>query len=63
MLYAVRGKLEELHLHENAMEKEDFEILIPVLTKIPLLKILNLNINRITGTYLRQLLDAYISDA
>lgn len=47
MLLCVNNTLEELHLNENAMEHEDFEILIPALTSIANLKILNLNVNRI----------------
>ena len=62
MILSVKNTLEELWLHENAMENEDFDILIHALVNMPHLKILNLNVNRISGPYLRKFLDAYIKN-
>ncbi len=62
ILNSIRINLEELFIHENAMENEDFEILIPALVNMPKLKVLNLNVNRITGPFLRKFLDAYLKN-
>ena len=60
MLMDVRGTLEELQLNENAMEKEDFDILMPVFTQMPNLRKLICNVNRVWGPSVRAFLDLYI---
>jgi Leucine-rich repeat (LRR) protein len=61
MLFEVRNTLEELNLAENSMENSDFEILLPVLSQMPKLRYLNLNVNRIWSQVFRKFLDYYIS--
>eukprot|EP00347_Sterkiella_histriomuscorum_P020245 403338537 len=63
MLYTLRHNLEELHIHENAMENEDFEILIPTLISFQKLKTLNLNVNRVNGQFMRMFLNEYIENS
>ena len=63
MLMDVRYTLEELHLSENAMEKEDFDILMPAFTQMPNLRQLVCNLNRIWGPSVRAFLDLYIQNA
>lgn len=60
MLIDVSGTLEELYLAENSMEPEDFECLIPAWIRMPRLKLLNLNVNRVWGPSLRKFLDLYL---
>jgi hypothetical protein len=47
MLLDVSSTLEELHLSENAMEKQDFNILATAFASLPKLKVLNCSVNRI----------------
>ena len=45
------------------MENEDLEKLTPALINMAQLKILNLNVNRIEGPFLRKFLDRYLENA
>ncbi len=60
MLGAVSETLEELNLSENAMERTDFDIIMPVLSRMPRLRVLTCNVNRIWGPSVRSFLDLYL---
>jgi len=62
MLDDIKDTIEELNLSENSMENEDFLILIQSFIKMPRLKVLNLNVNRIEGPALKEFLDLYIAN-
>ena len=60
MLGAVSETLEELNLSENAMERTDFDLIMPVLARMPRLRALTCNVNRIWGPSVRSFLDLYL---
>jgi hypothetical protein len=60
LLNEVTSTLEELNLSENAMEKTDFDLIMPVIARMPNLRILTCNVNRVWGPSIRAFLDLYI---
>ncbi len=60
MLLDVRNTLEEIYLNENAMENEDFDIIMPAFTQMPNLRLLSCNVNRVGGPSVRAFLDLYL---
>lgn len=63
MLADVSETLEELNLSENAMERTDFDMIMPVLARMPNLKVLTCNVNRIWGPSVRAFLDLYLQNS
>lgn len=62
MLGDVSETLEELNLSENAMERTDFDLIMPILARMPNLRVLTCNVNRIWGPSVRAFLDLYIQN-